>query len=374
MSEKILVTGGAGFVGSFLVETFLEAGYEVRVMDNLDPQVHGPAADWPAYLAPQAERFKGDVRVRQDWEEALKGVDYLSHHAAAVGVGQSMYEIERYVKANTWATGLMLDVLAKGRHKVKKLMVASSMSIYGEGAYDCPEHGPVFPKLRPKEQLAARQWEVVCPICGSVAGPMPTTEEKPLYPTSVYAVSKRDQEELCLIFGQTYNLPTVALRYFNIYGPRQALSNPYTGVAAIFSSRLLNGKPPVVFEDGLQSRDFIHVRDIARANLLALESDKADGRALNVGTGRSLTVLDMAQALSGHLGFSQPPEILGRFREGDIRHCFGGVSQIKELLGFEAATTFEDGVLELVDWVREQQAEDKVAQATRDLEKHGLTW
>jgi len=233
MSEKILVTGGAGFVGSFLVETFLEAGYEVRVMDNLDPQVHGPAADWPAYLAPQAERFKGDVRVRQDWEEALKGVDYLSHHAAAV------------------------DVLAKGRHKVKKLMVASSMSIYGEGAYDCPEHGPVFPKLRPKEQLAARQWEVVCPICGSVAGPMPTTEEKPLYPTSVYAVSKRDQEELCLIFGQTYNLPTVALRYFNIYGPRQALSNPYTGVAAIFSSRLLHGTPPVVFEDGLQSRDFI---------------------------------------------------------------------------------------------------------------------
>lgn len=374
MAEKILVTGGAGFIGSYLVDEFLGAGYEVRVMDNLDPQVHGPEADWPGYLDPRAERMKGDVRSRADWEKALAGVDYVSHHAAAVGVGQSMYEIDRYLAANTQATALMLDVLARGDYPIKKLMVASSMSIYGEGAYECPEHGKVFPKIRAIAQLSERDWEPRCPVCGGSCRPTPTDEDKPLYPTSFYAVSKRDQEEMVLIYGQAYKTPAVALRYFNVYGPRQALSNPYTGVAAIFSGRLLNRKPPLIFEDGLQSRDFIHVRDIARANLAALESPAADGQVLNVGTGRSLTVLDMARALAEHLGLDIRPEILGKFREGDVRHCYGDVNAMKDRLGFSASITFEQGIPELVAWVREQQAEDKVEDAARNLQDRGLSW
>lgn len=374
MPERILITGGAGFIGSFLTDIYLEAGYEVRVMDNLEPQVHGPGADWPDYLNPEAERFRGDVRSREDWLQALDGVDYVSHHAAAVGVGQSMYEIERYMEINTQATATFLDVLAQGGHGIKKIIVASSMSIYGEGAYACPEHGPVYPKIRPRDQLAERDWEVHCPRCAALCGPSPTSEEKPVHPTSIYAVSKRDQEELVLIFGQSYNIPAVALRYFNVYGPRQALSNPYTGVAAIFSGRLLNNTPPAIFEDGLQSRDFIHVRDIARANLLALEKEAANGRVFNIGTGRSLTVLDMARALTEHLGLDLEPEILGQFREGDIRHCYGDVSLAREKLGFEARTVFEDGVPELVAWVQEQQAEDKVAEATAALKSRGLAW
>jgi dTDP-L-rhamnose 4-epimerase len=253
-------------------------------------------------------------------------------------------------------------------------MVASSMSIYGEGAYRCPEHGLVFPQIRDQAGLAARQWEPACPHCGLETKPAPTGEDKPLHPTSFYAVSKRDQEEMVLIFGQAYKTPAVALRYFNVYGPRQALSNPYTGVAAIFSSRLLNGRPPVIFEDGLQSRDFIDVRDIARANLMALESEAADGRVLNVGTGRRLTVADMAAALARHLDFRGQPEILGRFRAGDVRHCFGDVTRIKDLLGFEARISFEDGVPELVEWVRRQVAEDRVPQATEALRERGLAW
>jgi len=374
VSSKILITGGAGFVGSFLVEAFLEAGYQVRVMDNLDPQVHGGGADWPAYLDPRAERFRGDVRSREDWAQAIKGVDYLSHHAAVVGVGQSMYQIERYLGVNTQGTAVLLDILAQGEHEIKKLIVASSMSIYGEGAYRCPEHGLVYPGPRPAEQLAARDWEVHCPLCAQPTRPAPTPETKPLAPTSFYALSKRDQEEMCLIFGRAYRLPVVAFRYFNIYGPRQALANPYTGVGAIFSSRLLAGRPPLIFEDGLQSRDFIHVRDIARANLMALENPVADHDVFNVGVGRPLTVLKMADALAEHLGLQVAPEVLGRFREGDIRHCYADASKILGRLGFSAEISFEEGLADLVAWVRQQAAVDKAPEARQALEERNLAW
>jgi len=374
MTEKILITGGAGFIGSFLTDEFLSAGLKVRIMDNLDPQVHGPAADWPPYLDSRAELVRGDVRSRADWEKALDGVDYVSHHAAAVGVGQSMYEIEHYMSVNTQGTALLLDILAKEKHKVKKLMVASSMSNYGEGSCRCPEHGLVFPLPRDREQLLARQWEMLCPICGVEVEPAPTAEDKPLQPTSYYSLSKMDQELMVLLFGRTYKLPVTALRYFNVYGPRQALSNPYTGVAAIFSSRLLNNNQPLIFEDGLQSRDFIHVTDIARANRLALESHEADGEVFNVGSGRPLTVRYMAEALADHLGLAIKPEIAGQFREGDIRHCHADISKIKEKLGFEAEVKFEQGVGDLVDWVRKQEADDRLGEAKKALEDHGLCW
>jgi dTDP-L-rhamnose 4-epimerase len=366
MREKVLVTGGAGFIGSHIVDELIARGHRVRVLDALVPQVHA-TRERPAYLHPEAELIAADVCERDAVRAALEGVDVVFHEAAAVGVGQSMYEIQRYVEANTLGGAVLLDVLANEPHKVRKLVVASSMSIYGEGAYRCLDCGPVFPRLRTEEQLAARDWEMHCPDCGQVVSPEPTAEEKPLYPTSIYAVTKRDHEEMFLAVGQAYHIPTVALRYFNVYGPRQALSNPYTGVAAIFSARLLNDNPPVIYEDGLQSRDFVHVSDIVQANMLAMEREEANYQAFNVGTGRMTTVLDVARLLAAELGKSIAPRIEGRYRQGDIRHCFADISKIRILLGYEPRFRFEEGVAELVAWVREQTAEDRFAQVEQEL-------
>jgi dTDP-L-rhamnose 4-epimerase len=372
-SKNILVTGGAGFIGSNLADALLDEGHTVRVMDALVPQVHGDDAECPRYLPDEVEFIRGDVVDRQKWERALEGIDVVFHEAAEVGVGQSMYEISRYVEANTLGTAIMLELLASRKYPLERLIVASSMSIYGEGAYECTSCGPVFPQLRTERQLRRRDWEMRCPECGQTVVPRPTDEDKPLFPTSIYAISKRDQEEMCLTIGRAYSIPTVALRYFNVYGPRQALSNPYTGVAAIFSSRLLNGNPPLVFEDGLQSRDFVHVSDIVQANLLAMKNDDVGCEVFNVGTGRSLTVLDIADALSEALGLDIAPRIVSKFRAGDIRHCYADVSKAEQLLGYKAQVTFEDGISDLVSWVREQESLDLVHTATRELEVRGLT-
>ena len=374
MGEKVLVTGGAGFIGSHLVDALLEAGHKVRIFDALDPQVHGGLRErgaWPDYLATGCERILGDVRDRDALGRAIDGMDVIFHQAAVVGVGQSMYEIERYVDVNTRGTAVLLDILANESHRVRKLIVASSMSLYGEGKYCCAEHGEVYPRLRSDEQLAVQDWEMHCPTCGQPVEPLPTDEDKPLYPTSIYAITKVDQEEMCLTVGRAYGIPTVALRYFNVYGPRQALSNPYTGVAAIFSGRLLNSRPPVVFEDGLQSRDLTHVSDIVRANLLAMEREEMDDGAFNVGTGRSLTILGVAEALSQYLDSGCPPEIAQTFRAGDIRHCFADIGRI-QALGYQPSEQFEDGVAELVEWVRVQTAIDGFERAREELASRGL--
>ncbi len=375
MSETVLVTGGAGFIGSHLVDALVAKGHRVRVYDNLEPQVHGGLPEegrWPEYANPDAEYILGDMRDRERLCRAVQGVDVIFHQAAVVGVGQSMYEIARYVDVNTRGTAVLLDILANERHGVRKLIVASSMSIYGEGKYQCVAHGEVYPRLRSDEQLAARDWEMHCPLCGEPVQPLPTNEEKPLYPTSIYAITKKDQEEMCLTIGRAYGVPTVALRYFNTYGPRQALSNPYTGAAAIFSARLLNGNPPMVFEDGLQSRDFTHVSDVVQANLLALEREEMDDGAFNVGTGRALTILDMAQALTEHLNGAVRPEIVHQFRAGDIRHCFADIGRIAAV-GYRPRVRFEDGMAGLVEWVRQQQdAQDRVEMATRELAQRRL--
>ncbi len=374
MSERILVTGGAGFIGSHLVDALLEAGHTVRVFDNLEPQVHGglrERGEWPGYLAADCEKVVGDVRDRDALRKAIHGMDVVFHEAAVVGVGQSMYEIARYVDANTRGTAVLLDILANEKHCVRKLIVASSMSIYGEGAYRCATHGEVYPRLRSEAQLAMRDWEMHCPLCGEAVEPLPTDEDKPLHATSIYAITKKDQEAMCLTVGRAYDIPVVALRYFNTYGPRQALSNPYTGVAAIFSGRLLNGNPPVIFEDGRQSRDFVHVSDVVQANLLALERDEMDYGAFNVGTGRALTVLDVAQALIAHLGSAVQPEIVYQFRAGDIRHCFADIGRLAAL-GYRPRVRFEEGMADLVAWVREQQAVDAFERARQELARRGL--
>src|SRR5438067_11355442 len=275
--------------------------------------------------------------------KVVRGVDVIFHLAAAVGVGQSMFEIAYYTAVNNPASANLLQAILDTRTRVEKIVVASSMSIYGEGQYFCSECGPVAPPPRPAAQLKKRRWRTVCPQCGEIVTPVPTDESKPLQSTSIYALSKKNQEEMLLLFGRTYGMPVVALRYFNIYGSRQALSNPYTGVAAIFASRLMNGNPPLVFEDGLQMRDFVSVQDVVQANLLAMELANANGKALNVGSGEAITVGDVARELARALGSAVSPEITGRYRAGDIRHCFGDISAARKLLGYERQGRFRAG-------------------------------
>jgi dTDP-L-rhamnose 4-epimerase len=343
---RTLVTGGAGFIGTHLVRELVARGDEVVVLDSLEEQVHGGREP---DLPESVRLIVGNVGDVACADRALAGVDRVVHLAAAVGVGQSMYEIARYTERNTMQTAIFLERLVAQRPLPARLVVASSMSIYGEGEYECPEHGRVAPAPRPEEQLLARQWELACPSCGAELAPVGTREDKALIPTSIYAITKRDHEELSLVTGAAYGIPTVALRFFNVYGPGQALSNPYTGVAAIFASRLLNGRPPVIFEDGEQSRDFIHVSDIVRAIGLALESERAAGHAVNLGTGRPSTVAQIAQALSAGLQADIEPVRNGQYRAGDIRHCVADPRRARELLGFEAATTLEEGMRALLE-------------------------
>jgi dTDP-L-rhamnose 4-epimerase len=372
MSRKVLVTGGAGFIGSHLVDALVAEGDEVTVVDMLVPQVHGAGSTQPRFLPTGVRFIKADLCDDKLWADALSGVDAVVHLAAEVGVGQSMYEIVRYVRANTLGTAALLQALLGHKDHIRKLVVASSMSVYGEGAYECPQCGLMYPKLRSLEQLQRRDWEMHCTRCGGVAHPVPTGEDKPLYPTSIYAITKRDHEEMCLTFGQAYGVPAVALRFFNVYGPRQALSNPYTGVAAIFSARLLNGKPALVFEDGMQARDFVHVSDIVQAIRLALDSPAADHDVFNVGTGRALTVLDVAHALARGIGVDIAPQMVNQFRAGDIRHCYADISKIRRTLGYEPRVRFEEGVHELVAWIRQEPATDRVDLAYRELAERGL--
>ena len=368
---NILVTGGAGFIGSHLVDALVTSGHRVRILDSLVEQVHGSTV--PAHLNQQAEFIRGDVCDADIVSRALDGIDVVYHQAAEVGVGQSMYEIVRYVKANDLGTAVLLEEMIKRPEQFRKLVVASSMSIYGEGAYRCQTCDTVvYPFLRSNEQLAAHDWEFKCETCGGLLATIGTPEEKPLFPTSVYAVTKQDQEQYCLAVGRAYKIPTVAFRYFNVYGTRQALSNPYTGVCAIFSARLLNDQAPTIFEDGEQSRDFVHVSDIVQANLLALESDGGDYQAMNIGTGRATSVKQIAQLLANGLGKQIEPEIVGKYREGDIRHCVADISKARKLLGYEPKVALEDGLAELLAWLGTQKAEDKVDGATAELAARSL--
>jgi dTDP-L-rhamnose 4-epimerase len=369
VGERILITGGAGFIGSHLADELLAAGYAVRALDNLTPQVHGRVGR-PAYLHADVEVVRGDVRDADAVRRSLFDVDAVVHLAARVGVGQSMYEIAEYVGANSAATGVLLEALLD--RPVRKLVVASSMSVYGEGAYESAGGAPVAVAGRPRAQLERGDWDPV-DAEGRPLRPVPTPETKQPALTSVYALSKYDQERLCLIFGDAYRVPTVALRFFNTYGPRQALSNPYTGVLAIFAARLLNGNPPLVFEDGNQRRDFVSVADVARACRLALERDGADGEAVNVGTGGDASVLEIAARLAAVLGVAVEPQVAGKYRAGDIRHCFADVTKARELLGYEPQVSLDDGIAELAAWLEGQVADDGVEGAAAELAARGLT-
>jgi dTDP-L-rhamnose 4-epimerase len=369
--RAVLITGGAGFIGSHLADALLQRGHRVRVLDNLDPQVHGEEQRRPDYLDPEVELVTGDVRDPAAVSRALHGIDAVFHLAAKVGVGQSMYAVDNYTDVNNRGTAVLLEALIQ--HPVESLVVASSMSIYGEGLYRNADGEIAAGQERSIEQLKNRRWEVL-DAAGHALTPIPTPESKPPALASVYALSKFDQERLCLMLGRAYNIPTVALRFFNVYGTRQALSNPYTGVLAIFASRLLNDSPPLVNEDGRQRRDFVSVLDVAQACILAMEKAPAvAGQSFNVGSGRNYTVLEVGRRLAEVLGRRIEPEVTGKYRVGDIRHCFADISLTRELLGYEPKVMLEDSLMELAHWLEGQIAVDRVQQAAAELNARGLT-
>lgn len=361
--ERVLITGGAGFIGSHLADELLRAGYRVRILDNLHPQVHGPSRTRPAYLAPDVEMHRADVRDPSALSLALKNVDAVVHLAARVGVGQSMYRIADYADVNVGGTAALLEQLLTSR--VERLVIASSMSAYGEGLY-LDSRGEPREAERDPRQARRGQWDIAGPD-GAILTPVPTPESKRPSLASHYALTKFAQERMCLIHGQAHGFPVTALRFFNTYGTRQALSNPYTGALAIFASRLLNGRAPLIYEDGLQRRDFVHVSDVAHACRLALERAEAAGRTLNVGSGQGVTIRAVAERVTQVLDAAIPPRITGEYRAGDIRHCFASIAEAQRLLGFTPGVTLDEGLKAMADWLAHQTARDHVEAAHQEL-------
>lgn len=370
--KHILITGGAGFIGSHLTDYFIEKGYKVRILDNLHPQIH-PNGKPPAYLNARAEFFKGDVTNRADWLRALDKIDAVVHFAAAVGVGQSMYEVERYVKVNCLGTAILTDIIANEKHTVKKMLVAASMSSFGEGEYKCPQCQHVEqPDLRQSANMNEGIWEPLCSKCGKQLKAVPTAENALRKSPSVYAITKKTQEDLILAIGKAYRIPAVSLRFFNAFGTRQSLSNPYNGVAAIFLSRVKNGKPPIINEDGFQTRDFVHIKDIVRACEMTLENDRADYESFNVGSGMPTTIQEVAAVVLKMCKSNLKPEITGKFRGFDVRHCFADIRKLKNYVGWQPTISFAEGMLDVFEWSKNETAIDKVDQAMNELEKRGL--
>jgi len=374
---RVAVIGGAGFIGSHLADALLDRGFHVRIVDNLDPQVHQGGLP-PNYLNPHADFIQQDVRDRDGLQKSLEGVEAVFHLAGAVGVGDSMYRIRHYAETNVLGGANLLDILANQKHSIRKIILASSVTVYGEGKYDCPVHGVVFPSVRAVGKGVDRRWDLQCPVqtdsacCGEILSPLPTDEEKPAAPQSIYAITKRAQEELFLAFGRAYGIPVAVLRYFNVYGSRQALSNPYTGVAKIFALHFAQGKVPLIYEDGLQTRDFIHVSDVVRANLLALTRDEAAGEIFNVGTGQPTSILEMARAVSKKFGNSSVPEPSNQFRAGDVRHCWADSTKIRSRLGFEPQRNFPAGLEDVVAMEEAVRGPAQTAVEHDDLMRRGL--
>ena len=371
--KDILVTGGAGYIGSHLVDALVTRDYRVTVLDNLEPQVHRSGV-WPTYANPKAQYVKGDVRDRSVFEPLVLRSQAVVHFGAAVSVGQSMYQVDRYVDVNTRGTALLLDILVNSKHDVEKVIVASSIGVYGEGAYECATHGAVAPTIRSERQLAMRDWEQRCPQCAAHVRSIPTPEDKALYRDNIYSMTKYHQEEMVLLIGKTYGIPSVAPRFFNVYGPRQSLSNPYAGVAAIWLSRLLNGKQPIVFEDGGQLRDFVSIHDVVDCLVLMLEKPGADYLPVNVGSGETITILDIAKLLGRLLGSSIEPQITQTGRKFDIRHNTADISRARQALGFAPKVSLEDGFSELIEWAKTTPdvAVDFFDKALQELQEKGL--
>ncbi|WP_239016777.1 SDR family NAD(P)-dependent oxidoreductase [Sphingomonas ginkgonis] len=369
MGETVLITGGAGFIGRFVTEELLRRGHKVRVLDSLIEQVHGDT-ERPAALNREAELIRADVRNGDAVTKALDGVDSVIHLAAEVGVGQSMYAVERYTSVNDVGTAVLTEKLIE--RPVRRIVTASSMSIYGEGLYRDVDGKLVENAIRQPRRSESQSWEPLDDQ-GRPLSPVPTPEWKQPALASIYALNKFVQERTTMIMAEAYGMEGVCLRLFNVYGPGQALSNPYTGVLAIFASRLLNGQKPMVFEDGEQRRDFVYVGDVARAFADALEKPEAVGGVFNIGSGHDRSVTEVARSLGAAMNRNDiEPEVVGKTRVGDIRHCFCDGSLAADRLGFRAERDFQEGLAELAGWVAEEEAVDRVDQARAELEKRGL--
>jgi len=364
--KNLLITGGAGFIGNYVSNFAHKKGYNVTILDNLDKQVHGAEQLWPDYLHEDINKVFGDVRDSKLVNELVAKNEYIIHLASAVGVGQSMYEVEHYTSVNSLGTGVLLQAIVNNKDNIKKLILASSMSVYGEGSYIDNNGDISFPEERKESDMINFNWEF------DGYTPIPTNEEKPLKPSSIYALNKREQEESCLCIGKTYNIPTLAFRMFNVYGPYQALSNPYTGVVAIFSSHILSNKSPIIYEDGLQMRDFVYVEDVANAYINGLEKDFKGQHILNLGSGEQINIYDVAKELSKILKFDGKPDISNKFRSGDIRNCFGDITKIKQVIGWEPKHSINEGMKKLLKWLVTVQKNDLGSDASEDLEKFGL--
>ena len=350
----------------------VELGHAVRVLDNLTPQVHGPNPDYRKIVERGTDFMLGDVRDVDTVRRAVRDVEIVFHLAAQTGVSQSMYQIKEYMDCNVTGTAQMLNVLAGEKQDIRSLILASSRAVYGEGKYFCSQCGVVHPPPRTQEQLRVADWEVHCANCGAAAQCLPTNEDEPLRPVSVYAISKRAQEELCLCVGQAYKIPVRILRFFNVYGSGQSLTNPYTGILTIFASRIKKSEPPLIYEDGLESRDFVHVNDVVNALIMAVECGRANFEAVNIGSGRAVSVLEMANLMIRLKGMNLEPEIIGKYRIGDIRHCYADLAKAHRILGYEPTVSFEEGMIEFLDWTEDTASEDRLAVATAELEKRGL--
>jgi dTDP-L-rhamnose 4-epimerase len=349
---KVLVTGGAGFIGSHLVDALVERGHEVAAFDNLDAAAHPQPAKWPAYANSRCKYILGDVRDKDALRRAMEGVEVVFHHAAAVGSGISMMDVRRFVEVNSLGTANLLELAIENRERIKKVIVASSMTVMGEGTYECKAHGVYYPFLRPMEQLERNDWEVKCPRCGAASKALAMKEERPLLPLTIYGLTKMDEELETMLVGGFYKIPVVAFRYFSVYGPRQSLTNPYTGVIARFGTRVITGKEPLIYEDGRQLKDVIHVRDVVRANLLAMEREEANYQVFNLGNGEGLSVHRIGELIAEKLGSRLRPVLTGQYRRGDARHGWADVSKAQRLLGWEPSLSAEEGFADLCGWLR----------------------
>lgn len=373
---KVLISGGAGFIGSNLALKLMDRGYEVVLLDNLSQQIHGenPEESYTYNLVrDKCELIVGDVTKFEDWRRALKSVDIVVHLAAETGTGQSMYEINKYVDVNIGGTAKLMEVITNETNQVKKVVVAASRAVYGEGKFQCEEHGIVYPESREDQDMSRGDFEVKCPICNQNVEMLPTDEESKLHPTSVYGHTKQSQEELCMIVGKSINLPVVAFRFQNVYGPGQSLKNPYTGILSIFSTRIKNGNDLNIFEDGLETRDFVYIEDITDSIILGIENDNANFKSFNVGSGEKIDVLTVANTLKEKYGSNVNINVSGNYRLGDIRHNLGDLTKIRTLLGYEPKVKFTEGISNFVDWVEKQNVEsDNYEASIEEMKKKGL--
>ena len=372
--KNILITGGAGFIGSRLCEKLFNNGYNITVMDNLSPQIHDDEASFLFNLIKDKCNFiKGDVRNKSDWEKAIKGQEIIVHLAAETGTGQSMYEVVKYNDVNIMGTANMLELLANTNHQVKKILVASSRAIYGEGKYICSKHGEIYPLARHQVDMEAGIFNVKCHICNSELELTATDEKSKIHPSSIYGITKQQQEQMVMMTGASLGIPSVAFRYQNVYGPGQSLSNPYTGILSIFSTRILNGNDLEIYEDGYESRDFVYIDDAVDATILGIEKEDANGQIFNVGSGIATSVKEVAYFLKSHYDSNIKISISGKYRLGDIRHNYANINKIKDVLGFNPKYDFQQGTSEFVRWVKTQEIkEDKYESSIIELKQKGL--